>query len=187
MTLLDFYIDKQIVHKMEALNGLKQGTIHLLEQDLFTYSCNEKYDIVFSYGLIEHFQDTGEIVGRHLDLLKPHGTLLIILPNYLGLSGIFQKWIDPKSYATHNLSAMELSRLKQIGRDLGLADAQVAYVGKPHLWVNSTSKFYGLAAKGFLFVINNVLQRIPVKSRFLSPLIAVRARKQDIVDRKSVV
>jgi len=43
------------------------------------------FDIVFSMGFIEHFSDLDSIVGKHVELLKKHGILLLGVPNYRGI------------------------------------------------------------------------------------------------------
>ena len=57
-TLLDFYIDKQMVNKMERVNNVKENSIKCIESDFFKFQSQQKYDFVFSYGFIEHFDDT---------------------------------------------------------------------------------------------------------------------------------
>lgn len=60
--LLDFYVDEEIVYKFERINDLSEGTINCIESDFFTFKSNEKYDIVFSFGFIEHFEDTKDVI-----------------------------------------------------------------------------------------------------------------------------
>lgn len=51
----------------------------------------EKFDIVFSFGLIEHFDSPDKIISKHYEILKQGGLLLIYIPNLLGLQGKFLK------------------------------------------------------------------------------------------------
>jgi len=46
---------------------------------------SEKFDIVFSFGLIEHFDNPNNILKKHVDLLKLGGLLICIVPNVCGL------------------------------------------------------------------------------------------------------
>ncbi|MDR2815032.1 MAG: class I SAM-dependent methyltransferase [Prevotellaceae bacterium] len=69
VSLLDFYIDKGMVSKFEKINSIPQGTITCIESDFFNFEANKKYDIVFSYGFIEHFSDTKDVMQRHVNLL----------------------------------------------------------------------------------------------------------------------
>ncbi|MCX6352036.1 MAG: methyltransferase domain-containing protein, partial [Bacteroidetes bacterium] len=91
VSIFDFYIDKTIVNKVEEVNGLPIGTIECIEGDLFAYTAKSEYDFVISLGLIEHFDDTKDIIARHLSFMKEDGELLIMLPNFRGLNGWVQR------------------------------------------------------------------------------------------------
>ncbi len=49
--------------------------------DILQYKSDKKYDIVFSFGVIEHFYPFTEIVDKHLELTKPGGYVVIGVPN----------------------------------------------------------------------------------------------------------
>ena len=76
--------------------------------DFFNFSTDRKYDIVFSLGFIEHFNNTRDVILRHVDLLASSGLLLIVLPNLLGLNGWIQRRFDKENYDVHNLKSMEI-------------------------------------------------------------------------------
>lgn len=69
VSLLDFYIDKSMVNKFEEINNIPQGTISCIESDFFKFETDKKYDMVFSFGFIEHFKDTKDVVQRHANLM----------------------------------------------------------------------------------------------------------------------
>lgn len=48
--------------------------------DIFTYEDEKQYDIVCSFGLIEHFSDKTEIIKAHKKFLKKNGKNIIIVP-----------------------------------------------------------------------------------------------------------
>jgi 2-polyprenyl-3-methyl-5-hydroxy-6-metoxy-1,4-benzoquinol methylase len=62
----------------------------------------ERYDVVVSVGLVEHFVDIGPIVRRHVELLGPGGHVVVIVPNHRGLNGCILRTILPAAYARHN-------------------------------------------------------------------------------------
>lgn len=49
--------------------------------DAFDYKFNRQFDVVFSFGLIEHFDPPVEIVKKHLDLVNRGGYLVLAVPN----------------------------------------------------------------------------------------------------------
>jgi 2-polyprenyl-3-methyl-5-hydroxy-6-metoxy-1,4-benzoquinol methylase len=64
-----------------------------LRQDIFqTTFREESFDIVYSLGLNEHFQDPAQIIDIQIKLLKNGGTLIATTPNFKGsLSFAFNK------------------------------------------------------------------------------------------------
>lgn len=63
------------------------------------------FDVVASFGFIEHFEDPADVVARHLALLRPGGLLLVGVPN-LGrgsANGWLARRYTPAIYAMHNV------------------------------------------------------------------------------------
>ena len=79
--------------------------------DLFNHEIPaESFDIVASFGVVEHFNDPRPAVRKHIELVRPGGVALIAIPNYGGLYGILQKWCDKENLALHNLDIMTRKR-----------------------------------------------------------------------------
>jgi SAM-dependent methyltransferase len=103
-------------------------TVH--QADLFDDALNiGSFDIVFSLGLVEHFEDLLETVARHVDLVTPGGMLLIGCPNFQGLARAFMKRLSPELLASHNLESMNLRRWDRFERELRLERIFRGYVG----------------------------------------------------------
>lgn len=85
--------------------GLKAKLYH---EDLFNHQLQSaSFDVVASFGVIEHFDDARPVVQRHLDLLKPGGVALITLPNYGGIYGPLQRYCCSENLLLHNLEIMK--------------------------------------------------------------------------------
>jgi 2-polyprenyl-3-methyl-5-hydroxy-6-metoxy-1,4-benzoquinol methylase len=69
------------------------------------------FDVVYSGGVIEHFEDPAEIVRIHTRLLKPGGLALITVPNLRGFYGWFA---CKESLAIHNLDIMTPEALRRL-------------------------------------------------------------------------
>ena len=65
------------------------------------------FDLVFSFGLLEHFQDTAVAVKALATLLRPGGLMLSIIPNMTALPGMLQKLSDRRVYDLHVPLGME--------------------------------------------------------------------------------
>lgn len=60
-----------------------------------------KFDVVISFGLIEHFSDTNKIVAALAKLLKPGGVIFTNIPNMRGLTGFAQRKLNRGIYDIH--------------------------------------------------------------------------------------
>lgn len=68
-----------------------------------------QFDVVFTYGVAEHFKDTAGVVRAFAAFGKPGGLIVTLVPNMVGLNGTLQKWFSRPVYDIHiPLSATEL-------------------------------------------------------------------------------
>lgn len=175
VTILDFHINKEIVRNFEKINDLPEGTIQCIDNDFFAFSSEKKYDVVFSSGFIEHFEDTRDAIARHIDLLSEKGQLLIIIPNFLGLNGKLQRRFDRENLDSHNLQSMKISYLKEIMQSFNLYDVSVGYLGKPMVWLEPKPE--NQKRRKWVKMLSYALKLFPVKGKLLSSYIAIYARK----------
>lgn len=175
VTILDFHINKEIVRNFDKINDLPEGTIQCIDNDFFAFSSEKKYDVVFSSGFIEHFEDTRDAIARHIDLLSEKGQLLIIIPNFLGLNGKLQRRFDRENLDSHNLQSMKISYLKEIMQSFNLYDVSVGYLGKPMVWLEPKPE--NQKRRKWVKMLSYALKLFPVKGKLLSSYIAIYARK----------
>jgi 2-polyprenyl-3-methyl-5-hydroxy-6-metoxy-1,4-benzoquinol methylase len=104
--------------------------IQLYEKDLFSdLSDLPKFDIVFSLGFIEHFDNTLEVVSRHLELVKPGGLLLLGVPNFTGIYYPFLKRLAPDLLNAHYLDVMHIKNWDNFEKSLNMTCLYKSYVG----------------------------------------------------------
>lgn len=179
-TLFDFYVHQPVLKEVLQANQLNETDIEVIEGDLFKYQPKDQYDLVLSCGLIEHFNDTKDIIARHLQFLKPGGTLFITLPNFTGVNGWVQRKFDMSNYEKHNISSMNPQLLAGYCKELGLKNVDAYYYGKYSIWLENKAQQSSIT-KTFiktLWLTGKILTRIiPVESRLLSPYIVLRATK----------
>lgn len=179
-TLFDYYIHRDIIKKLLEANGLSESDITIIEADLFNYTPEKQYDLVSSFGLIEHFNDTKAIIETHLQFLKPGGVLFITLPNFVGVNGWVQRKFDRDNYDKHNINSMNLQLLADSCRQLGLKEVECYYSGKFSIWLENKAEQSALAkvfVKGLWFAGKVFTKIIPVESKALSPYIVLKAVK----------
>jgi SAM-dependent methyltransferase len=54
--------------------------VRLIEHDFLTWASADAFDLVYSCGFIEHFEDPQPIIARHWDLVRPGGLLILSVP-----------------------------------------------------------------------------------------------------------
>ncbi len=86
----------------------------IIESDFFDKEFlkdnKNKYDIVCSFGFIEHFDDTKDVIKKHLHLLKEGGLLIITIPNFRHINATL---LGKKILSTHNTSIMSPEELEK--------------------------------------------------------------------------
>ena len=120
--------NEQTIKNLQAI-GID---VKVYEKDLFAEGFSEglpKFDVVYSLGFIEHFEDLKGVVKRHIDLLKPGGILLLGVPNLTGIYKFFLKQTAPHHLALHNLNTMDITNWEIFERDLNLTPAFKSYIG----------------------------------------------------------
>lgn len=175
VSILDFHMNETIVWKLEEQNGLPQNTIQCIQADFFNFESEKVYDIVFSSGFVEHFQDTADVIRRHVNLMSKNGQLLILIPNFLGLNGKIQARYDKANLDAHNLRSMEINYLKEIMKPYGFYKLSVEYIGMPMVWLEPKPENGKYRQR--IKALSYFLKLFPVRGRLLSPFIAIYARK----------
>lgn len=177
-TLVDYVIHSGIMEEFLKTNDLKSSDLKVIEADVFQYEPQEKYDLVYSIGLIEHFENTQNIIEQHLKFIHPGGQLLLLLPNFTGLNGWFQKTFDKSNYDKHYIPSMNPNLLANICQKLGLMNIEAGFLGKFGLWLekeNEKSSFARFLKKTIWFLGKVFFKIFPIESKLFSPYIVVKA------------
>ncbi len=106
----------------------------LYQTDFFDWEPQNLFDLVCSFGFIEHFTDTEKVIKKHCDLTKPEGHIIITLPNFRRLQWFFHRLIEPETLTYHNLKVMDLQILRRALDPLPLEILQLGYYGIFGFW-----------------------------------------------------
>ena len=124
------------IRQCRALFDALALPIDLHQGDFFNHQLPlGNFDVVTSWGFIEHFDDPTDAVRRHIDLLRPGGVALIGVPNYAGLYGSLQRRVDPENLALHNLNIMTLDALLRLVEPSPSVEAKTYHFGRVSLWL----------------------------------------------------
>ena len=93
--------------------GLRVGEFK--RADIWEYKQSKQFDLVCSFGLIEHFVEWQQLLRRHMTLVRPGGKLVISVPNFSGfLQRIVHELADKPNLLKHNLEAMNLIEWRKL-------------------------------------------------------------------------
>lgn len=175
---------RAILEKAGVMGGIVQA-------DLFDppAGMKEGYDLVVSFGVLEHFQDTEGCLAAMAGYLKPSGRLVTVIPNMTGMVGWFQKLMDPAVYAMH--VPLTKKDLMAAHTACGLQTIFCNYCLPFHLGVVNMSRlkrhpatrglWYLIGGVNFIVqAMNMTLSRglhLNLCSRFTSPYLMCIARK----------
>jgi len=116
----------QATHRnFQALN-LPVDTI--IAGDFFDIKPEPRFDVVMSFGFIEHFDKPDAVVARHAAWLKPGGKLIIGVPNFNGIYKPLQTILDRSILDKHNLNIMNLGYFRGLVQPLRLELQSLEYV-----------------------------------------------------------
>ncbi|MBM3399510.1 MAG: class I SAM-dependent methyltransferase [Bacteroidetes bacterium] len=137
-SLVDYFIDDALLQKFLKANNLAPDALAWKEADiLMNEPAHQTFDFVFSIGLIEHFENTKEILQAHLKYMKAGGRLLIILPNFTGINGWFQRKFDRENYDKHFIPCMDPHALEKTLEELGGKQVQGGFLGNFSIWLEN--------------------------------------------------
>jgi SAM-dependent methyltransferase len=100
-------------------------------EDIFSYTYSENiFDLVYSLGVIEHYDDPTFLIEAHLRLAKPGGLVVIAIPNYSGKHLTLQSIFDSENLKIHNLNLMSKVALERCAPKAGISDLRVYPFGR---------------------------------------------------------
>jgi len=165
-------------------NGLPSPEV--FNEDFIEWKSPLNFDVVMSFGFIEHFENWEEVLQKHWDIVAPGGVLLIGVPIF----GCMQMWLRRLSYKdaklievleSHNLRAMNLrSLILNIKNYKGSRLIFSGHIKNMDTWIRADSDFVK-PERAYIVKIWHILARIPRKfclsMRAFSPYAIVVAKK----------
>lgn len=154
-------------------------------------SLEAAFDIVLSFGVVEHFKELHDVLLQKKKYLKTGGVMLTLIPNLAGVyGGLAKKW-NPKVYDAHNphdwesfaeghrKANLDIVEGGYLGTsEFGLLSMCFAKAGHPHrihflayLWLTRLSKL--------LHLFEDCLFSLPATKLFSPYLYAVSRPSQE--------
>ena len=143
-------------------NGISADNV--LHDDFFSEQLHtrhrERFDVVISRGFIEHFDDPRSVIDRHVNLLKPGGTLIVHIPNFRGINYAIQRLLDRQILDVHNLTIMDLHAFRALFDAAQLEERFCGYHGAFTFNVFTV----GASPRRFPFLRACYLAQIPINA-----------------------
>jgi SAM-dependent methyltransferase len=144
-------------------------------EDFMETTFEEKsFDVVFSFGVIEHFSDPRPMVQKHVSLLRPGGTALITVPNFGGVYGRLLRQLDKPVYDIHNVSIMSEPRMLELVAE-GIPARSYAY-GRLSPWILSAKSVPHSIVKAASYGLNVLALFQPFEIKALCPWLVLEIK-----------
>jgi len=96
----------------------------------------QRFDFVYSHGVVEHFTDVAAALRAHATFLAPSGAMLVIIPNMAGILGPMTRWLNRPVYDVH--VPHDLHSLSRGHEEAGLDVLDGGYLCSSHFGVLSS-------------------------------------------------
>ena len=114
-------LSKSILDKAGVAGDIVQGDLFDPPSDWI-----EQFDVVVSFGLVEHFESTSQVIAACSRYLRPGGTMITLVPTMQGLFGLMYRLLRPAVYRKHIPQSQQ--SLAQAHTHAGLNVANCNYV-----------------------------------------------------------
>lgn len=178
---------------------LKKANIpgEIVYGDMFAppQAMQSKFDVVISFGVAEHFEQTETCIAAFASFVKPGGIVVTLIPNMVGMNGSLTKWVNRPVYDIH--VPLDAQMLQQAHTKAGLEVESCSHLmstnfGVPNLNgldpTQMTTRMKRILLRG-LHLFSHLIYWIEEKTtplpatRLLSPYIVCVARKRAAAER----
>jgi len=141
------------------------------------------WDLVASFGFVEHFDDPVDAVAKHLEVTKVGGLVIISVPNHAGWNGSIMRFVDKEKWRQHNGMSLD-DLVKAFDRAGGNEIIFSDYAGHIGFWnaavypkLKSVFGPFYLFTRIPLLLIEKIGRWIIPNNRITSPEAIIIARK----------
>lgn len=174
------FADTSLMKEMFIREGIIDFNIY--QENFLEFKTIEKFDIVCSFGFIEHFDIYEEIFEKHVNLLSSNGTLILEMPNFAFAQKILHFVFDKQNLERHNLAIMHLQILENLCNKYKLDIIYLNYVDTFGFWIDNSDYHNFIVKKTALLlakILSIVNRIINLPNKFFSPYIILIAKKSE--------
>jgi cyclopropane fatty-acyl-phospholipid synthase-like methyltransferase len=176
------------VHGVDNFSGVGRGFAEYLsrhganvgavtEGDFFQFKPTVSYDLVCSFGFIEHFYDFRSVLRRHAALVKPGGLLIVTCPNFRRVQLVLHWLFDRSNLRKHVIAAMDMEAWRTTLCESGMEIVEMGYSETFLFWTESSSRLASWIGRRISKLGMWVNSRFNRPNRFTSPFMYCVAKK----------
>ena len=183
------YVESCAHQAQEMLDSAKIPA-HIIVEDFFNldsdqYIEGKGWDLVASFGFVEHFDEPEAAVSKHLEVTRPGGMVVVSVPNHAGWNGKIMRYIDKDKWKQHNCMSLNdlVEAFNKAGHNKILFSGHAGHIGFWNACVYENAKeimgkLYPLL-RAPLWSIEKLGQWVVPNNKYSSPEILVIAKKLD--------
>jgi SAM-dependent methyltransferase len=158
--------------------GIRVG--EFVHGDFLTMALPREYDVVCSFGFIEHFTEWRNVLLKHADLVAPGGLLLIETPNFKGwVQRMLHEALDATNLRRHHIPAMDPGAWAAALRQHGFEIRSQGHLGRFDLWTDSPPpNAFQRVVHRVVRMLSPALRRVRTGSAALSPYCVLVAQRR---------
>lgn len=103
-----------------------EGEVYQCDMFDSNHQLEGRFDVVCSFGLVEHFDDTAKAISACAKFVKSHGLVITFIPNMKGINGFFYKLFNRDVFDTH--LPIDLNELVTAHKNAGLKVIYQSYI-----------------------------------------------------------
>ena len=125
---LDYFESIKLLPQWLKKQKYKVGNFYNL--DFYKFNNKQQYDIVCSFGFVEHFKNLDETIKKHVNITKQDGLLIIEVPNLKSpLYYLLYKIFEPSTLKNHEISTMDIEKISKSITRSGCVVKNSEYIG----------------------------------------------------------
>lgn len=181
---IDFACEPAEIEARLRRSNVRVGAVH--KADFLSFSSARRFDVVSSFGFVEHFDEPSALARRHFELVEPGGTVVLGVPNFAGGQRALHYLFDRPQLRRHNTSCMNLAFMRRVAEENEADLLWAGYVGGHFaFWPghDPRSGLHDMAMRYSVRVLSGLGRRLPGRTNpWFSPYIVAvfRARTGDL-------
>ena len=130
---VDFSDHIQLVHEVMKFHNITEYELH--KADFLNFQ-HKPYDVVVSFGFLEHFTNWKQMLKKHLQMTSPGGHVIVSVPNLQRFQYILHKVLDPQFETEQVVEATDLDSIKKCISDSGYTLLYAGYYQTFHFFAH---------------------------------------------------